>query len=276
MKYKMVCIDLDGTLLNKNHQISNYNLSILKKLKEKGVVISLVTGRRYKSALEFAQKIELEAPLICFNGGMIINTKTEQIIHSSTLPKDYAKRVIKEWVKTGAPTFAYETTLKDPDVYNQNDSDHHQIRGYFKHEKQAIKKHQDLAGKLHFEPLCIKTFGYEAHIESCDSLREQFIDDRVLWLKTKDPNNTYYLEIYPIAAKKSFGLKWLSEHYNIAQEQIIAIGDNLNDLDMLEWAGCGVAMGNALPEVKEVANLITDTCDNDGVGKILEQLFLGL
>ena len=274
MKYKMVCIDLDGTLLNKNHIISDYNIAVLKKLKQLGVVIALVTGRRYKSAIRYAEKLELEAPLICFNGGMIANTKTKEIIHSSTLPKEYAKKVIKEWVKTGAPTFAYQTTFNDPDVYNQNKSDHPQIVGYFDYEKQAIKKHENLAEELEFNPLCIKTFGHESHVESCDNYREQFVDERVLWIKTKGPNKTSYLEIYPVASKKSFGLKWLSKHYNIPQEQVLAIGDNLNDIDMLEWAGCGVAMGNALPEVKAVADLTTDTCDNDGVGKILEKLFI--
>ena len=274
MDYKLVCIDLDGTLLNSDHCISSYNAEVIKEVRKTGAVIAIVTGRRYKSSYKYATELELDVPLICYNGGMIVDQNTKKIIHKSTLSKDYAKQVIRAWAKTGAPTFAYAATFDDPDVYNQNSGDHPSIKRYFDYEQRAILSIDNLAEELSFNPLCVKTFGWDTDIEKCDLLKSELISDDIIWLKTKGPGNAAYLEVFPNTARKSFGLQWLCQHYDITQEQVLAIGDNLNDIDMLEWAGCGVAMGNALPEVKKVADFTTDEANNNGVGKILEKLML--
>jgi len=247
---------------------------VIQEIRNLGVVVAIVTGRRYKSAIDYAEELELDVPLICFNGGMIVDTKRQEIIHQATLPLDYAKRVIKAWVTTGAPTFAYRGTFAKPDVFNQNSSDHPRIKGYFDYEKDAIFTVEDLASTIDFNPLCIKTFGWEKHVASCHKLQLELHHEQASCLRTKGPSETDYLEVYPVAARKSYGLIWLSKHFAIPQEQVLAIGDNLNDLDMLEWAGCGVAMGNALPEVKKAADCLTDACEDDGVGRILEKLLL--
>lgn len=272
MPYKLICIDIDGTLIDSNYQICDYNRKMIQRANDAGLVVALVTGRRYYSTVPYAHELGLNVPLVCFNGGLIVDYKTKKILHQVTLERDYASHVMTMWGETEAPIFVYQPSLQTPNIYHQNRSSHPRIKGYLEFESERIISVQDIAQAVEFPPLCVKTFGFFKHIDACFKTYDNMQHQGARWLKTQDVDGTHFLEVYPEAAQKANGLKWLSSYCGIQQDEIIAIGDNLNDIDMLEWAGLGIAMGNAHPQVKAVADEVTDDHNRSGVGKALAKV----
>ncbi len=274
MKYKLICIDLDGTLLNSNHEISAFNQQVISQVKDKGIIVAIVTGRSYQRTYRYAEQIGIESPLICFNGGMIVDIVTGDILHTSKIDRAYAKKVIGTMIEAGCPAFVSDATIGKPAVYVENLGSHPGVIKYQEGYGDAIATCEGLEDSLWFDPIQILTMGQIDKMKDCNKHEELLANEDVLWVQGADGNSTPYLILFAATARKSFGLQWLCNHYNIKQEQVLAFGDYLNDIDMLEWAGCGVAMGNALPEVKAIADYITEDSDHDGVGKILQRVFL--
>ena len=277
MKYKLICIDLDGTMLDNNHRISLYNQNVIHRLHDAGYIVAVVTGRRFKSALPYTKQLAIDAPIICFNGGMIVDLEHHRILHTTSISRDYVQQVLKRWLPTGAPIFAYKATLDNPDVLHQNRSDHPAIVKYLasQYASGALREVDSLEVAIDFDPLCMKTFGWERDVLLCEGATDLSDSAEVQYLKSKDYDGScHYYELYPTAAKKKHGLIWLCDYYGFKQQEVLAIGDNYNDLDMIEWAGLGIAMGNAVPELKALADRVTETNNEDGVGRILEQVLL--
>jgi Cof subfamily protein (haloacid dehalogenase superfamily) len=276
MGYKLVAIDLDGTLLNKEDEVSQYNIEVIKKLKKLGIKIAIITGRRFISMMDVVKDLEIELPYICFNGGMVVNQYNHEIIYKETLDMSISKQVLLEMKEKDIPIFIYKAEVKGPSTFYYNSGDHPRVKGYieFETKRNQIAPIKELDKEFDFDPICIKSFGHYDDIKKVEYLKEKYQHSDLTWLQTVGVNKkTHYLELYPSRANKANGLKWLSEQYNIKKSDIIAIGDNLNDLEMLEWAGLGIAMGNAHQKAKEAADLIAPNADDDGVGKILEEVF---
>ncbi len=275
MEYKLVAIDLDGTLLNKEDKVSKYNQDVIKKLKSNGIKVAVITGRRFISMMDVVKDLNIELPYICFNGGMVVNQKNHEIIYKETLDKRISKKIILEMKEKDIPIFIYKAEVDGPSTFYFNTGSHPRVKRYieFETKRNQIAPIKELDKEFDFSPICIKSFGHFEDIESVKYLKEKYNHESLTWLQTVGVNErTHYLELYPSKANKANGLKWLSKKYNIKKSDIIAIGDNLNDLEMLQWAGLGIAMGNAHPKVKEVADLIAPDADKDGVGKVLEEV----
>lgn len=275
MAYKLICIDIDGTLINSKYQIGERTKQAIRAAMRRGYIVTLVTGRRYLSTVGYARELGLDLPLICFNGGLIADSKTGRPFYATSIPRDYAARVFSAWSSLSVPVFAFRHSMSPPDVYHQNSSDHHRIQAYLREEGQNVATVDNLLDAVQWDPMRIMTYGYTEPTERCyHQFQELYSQDKIQTYLTAH-YDTCYLEVLPHQATKANGLRWLSKHYNISRRQIIAIGDNLNDLDMLEWAGLGVAMGNAVPEAKAVADVVTGHCDEDGVAQFLEQILAG-
>ncbi len=272
MKYKLLAIDLDGTLLDKQEKVSKYNLEKLKQVKDLGIIIAIVTGRRYFSMLKVAQQLEIDAPYACFNGGLIVDSKRSKLIKSITLEKNYADRLFDNIANLGVPVFAYRGGLGKPNVYYKNESLHPRIQMYLQGEKDELVKVND-ATDISFSPMCIKTFGFQEEVDKAYNFVIDSVPNEVQVLKTVGVNGTHYLEFYPKKANKAFALEYLSKLYNIPQSDIIAIGDNLNDKEMIEWAGLGIAVGNAHPDIVAIADYVTEKAEDSGVGKAIAEIF---
>lgn len=276
MSYKLVAIDLDGTLLNKQDLVSEYNQKVLQNLKEKGIMVAIITGRRFISMMDVVKDLNIGLPYICFNGGMIVNYNDHKIIHKEALDLTVSKNVINEMKEINIPVFIYKAEVAGPATYYINGGDHPRVKRYIEYEtkRNQIAQIKDIDTDLDFSPICIKSFGYSSTIEKVEYLKDKYNTKDLTWLQTIGVNKeTHYLELYPSKANKVNGLKWLSEKYKVKKDDIIAIGDNLNDLEMLEWAGLGIAMGNAHETTKSVADVVAGDSDDDGVGKILSDIF---
>lgn len=265
--FKAVFIDIDGTLIKSDHSIGKANISTLQKLKEKNILVVLVSARPLHGILPIAKKVGLsDAPISSLNGSYIANNST--ILFESLIDVNTVARLHEALQAYDATIIYYEKMQWFAEA-----KDEHTIKEQKITEVPVIV--QPFATTLeHWTsinsgPNKILVIA-EPEVVAKIQLDLQPLFDLNMW--TSKP---IYLEMMNRNASKSKAIQFLMKRYNLEQPEIIAIGDNFNDKEMIEYAGLGIAMGNAPDEVKEAANYVTDTNNNDGVAKALVK-FIGL
>jgi len=261
MKYKLVALDLDGTLLNDDNYISEYTKSILLKLVKKGIYVVIATGRSYSSVKPKIQDLKLGHPVICYNGAMIRDGHNDEILLETAVPDTISREMIK---------------------ISRRENIHFQgfINGEFHYEKESESSsfYQELSGLngqiINFDNLDSLNFTkcmFIGHRDSLVTLEKS--------LKTDYNDRCYiafskptFLEIMNIKASKAKALEKLATDLNIDIEDIIAFGDGMNDEDMLDFVGKGIIMKNGHESLKLKFENTTYTNNQDGVAKYLEGL----
>lgn len=272
MDFKLVAIDMDGTLLNSNNEVSHRTRNAIEEAGKKGVKIILATGRLLSSAMNYSERLKLQKPIIACNGAMIVNEKKD-IIYQKPMNKDIAKTIrnmINQkniyyhfYGEEGIYSNIYvEDVIK---FYNSGDA------GESKNEIQ-INIFENLEEAI--ENNDINTYKFmilDEDLSKLEELRNELSQLEGINVCSSWRNN---IEAMDIEVSKGNSLKYLCKILDIPREQVIAIGDNENDLSMIEYAGLGVAMGNAEEIVKTAADIVTATNDEDGVAKIIEKYIL--
>ena len=260
---KMIATDIDGTILNWDFKFSPEVISCIKQLDEKGIRVFLVTGRMHIAALKIAQQLNLKTPIVSYQGGLI-KEQSGKTLYKKTLDITRAKEVIK-WAKENN---VHINLYMDDVLYVENDNI-------------AIKRYTGerfIPYKVcSFDDLEIKNVNKILAIDFVDIER---VTGWVDYLKERMPelyivkSTPYFCEISNSEAKKSCAVEFLANHYGIKKEEILCIGDQNNDIELLKAGGIAVAMGNATEELKQFANFVTDTIDNDGFVKAIEKFVL--
>ncbi len=257
---KLVVTDIDGTIYTPETGISSNVKSCIKELIKKGVKIVIATGRTYGSAKVIADKIGIQCPLICYQGGLVCSYEGE-ILDVQYLNENIAREIINDFREKNIHLNVYiNDTLyvEDDDEYIK---DYIGDKGidYFK-----VNSFDDLNFSKLNKLLAIK-------------YNMTFIDNLVKELREKYPqiytvkSHNYFCEIAAKEATKGNAIKFLASKYKIKPEEIIAIGDQNNDIEMVETAGIGIAMGNGTEEIKKAANYVTDSIQNEGFVKAMEK-----
>ncbi len=257
---KMVATDIDGTILNWDFEFSPEVIECVKKLTKNGIKVVLVTGRMHRAALKLAQKLELETPIVSYQGGLI-KEQSGKTLYEKTMDVNRAKEVIK-WAKENN---VHINLYMDDVLYVENDNI-------------AVKRY---TGERYipyevcnFDGLEIKNVNKILAIDFDDIER---VTGWVNYLRQKMPelyivkSTPYFCEISNPEAKKSCAVEFLSNYYGIKKEEILTIGDQNNDIELLKSGGVAVAMGNATDELKKYADFVTDTIDNNGFVKAVEK-----
>lgn len=263
---KLVALDLDGTVVNDQLKISDSVLRLLKHLITKtSVRVVIATGRMFSSALPFARQIGIVEPLVTYQGAMVRDiTDGHALRFHAPIALPLAQEVMRTLVTDG-----YHINLYMDDRLWTHPSNHH--AGYY--QKAAGVEPiftEDLLGSMTQDPTKIMVIDDErldillAHLSTHFEGRLSFCRSR-----------TNFCEIIDVSASKWNALKALAEEWGIEPHEIMAIGDQGNDLSMIEHAGVGVAMGNAPDYVKEKANFVTRTIHEDGVAEAIEKFVLG-
>ena len=266
--YKAVFIDMDGTLLTSHHTITDTTKQIIQQLITMGILVIPISARPLHGMLPFTASVfDKEKPVVSLNGGYIFHQQA--IIHE---------------IKVSLPeTIELHNSISKKPVSIMYYS---QMEWYAAEHTEAIKKEQRITSV----PIIIQPFNetisaWEKQQTGPNKIliagkeAEILVIEKELIAQYHDKLNIYksqpcYLEVMHKQASKTNAIQLLIEKYGIQQEEIIAIGDNYNDKSMIEFAGMGVAMGNAPDEIKKVANYITDTNNNEGVAKALKKFFL--
>jgi Cof subfamily protein (haloacid dehalogenase superfamily) len=265
--YKAVFIDMDGTLLQKDHTISDHSKKVIKRLLAKDVLVVPISARPLHGILPISEDLFPEnIPIVSLNGSYIYLNK--EIIYEAAVPLAEVISVQKEIAPHPVSAMYYSQM----DWYAEADDVH-------------IKKEQKITDvKIKIQPFHLtlnewetKKSGPNKILIAGDPDLINSIEKRLIDLHGQKLNmsksKTTYLEVMSLNASKTKAIEFLLKKYAIKQNEIIAIGDNFNDKEMIEFAGVGVAMGNAPDEIKKVADYVTDTNNNDGVAKALEHFF---
>ncbi len=271
MIYKLVVVDMDGTLLDSNKKISAPNKEALKKAADKGVIIAMATGRLYKAIRVYAKELQLETPIISCNGSFIKEVYGEKPIYADPLSAEVIDTIAGVCKKYGIDCHFYS----EDTVIGERES--FKIR-FFRDWNQTLAP-EDRVNLLVVPDYRQVIADYEIYkISVCIDCppRLQAVADELNSLPGIEAlqSDAETLDVGSVGMSKGKAVQWLAESLSISPDEVVAIGDNENDIDMIVYAGLGVAMGNASPEVKAAARYVTDTNDNDGVATVLHKFVL--
>ena len=262
---------MDGTLLNSNMNISKRNLQAIQKLREKGIIFTIATGRAYQLVKEYIDELGLQDDyLILNNGGVIGNPRIEECLLENIVPKDVSDYVIDYCEEHNSIYMVYtkEAIFTKPNFRAQffidrNDQleEHRKSTFVYLDNMLEVKDHPKINKILIVEP---------------DDSKYLPLKNVMLQIQnaTVMSSQTTFVDINPPHTSKGHALEVLARYHNVDITEVMAFGDQENDLEMIQTAGIGIAMGNAREDLKEIANDIADTNNNDGFAKWIEENIL--
>lgn len=268
-KYKMICLDIDGTLLNSEHRITQGTKEVIQKVsKEMQIPVILVSARMPKGILFLLEEIEISNPIICYSGALIMDDKTN-ILSNTTIPISGVRQVFE----AARDMRIHVSLYKDDEWYVEKLDKWAEQEGRITKMSPAIMSITDLLNMWEKEasgPNKILCMAEPDKIEALNAkIKADYSDKLNIY-----PSKPTYLEIMPSNASKTSAIEVLCRRYNIQRSEVIAIGDNYNDMNMIEFAGLGIAMGNAPDQVKQCADAITLSNDEDGVAEAIRKYLL--
>lgn len=259
----MIAIDLDNTLLTSEKKIDRETANLIKEADKAGKKVILATGRMFEAALPYLEELELDTPLITYNGALV-KDKNRKVIQERLISEALTKEIIKFAEDYGLHIHYYSAG----DYYyrwkNKYARDYGEITGI-----SGIETRVELQNYIKDPAIKLLI------IEDENKRREYFKTELYKFFRNRlsiSSSMESFIEITASNVNKGRALADIADGYNILPEEIIAVGDGHNDLSMLEMAGLGVAMENAPEEVRSKADRITQTNDNQGVAKVLEYL----
>ena len=268
MSYKIVFSDIDGTLLNKDRELSERTINAIKAIKNE-IPIVLISARMPAAMRQLQQQLGIEDQhIICYNGGFVIID--EQPVSSTAISVPTIEELAKYNQKNNVHLSLYhadEWHVPEYDYWAKREENNTKVTPSIKH----IHEVMDDWGKRELGAHKIMCMGDEEHIEDLFNFLQENYNDQLHIYRSKST----YIEIANKQISKLTAIEYLlKNHYNLSLEETVAFGDNYNDVEMIEGVGMGIAVENGRDETKAVANKITDTNLNDGVAKSIEELFL--
>ncbi|TLS37848.1 Cof-type HAD-IIB family hydrolase [Pseudalkalibacillus caeni] len=261
----LIAIDLDGTLLTDDKEISARTKGILFEARKQGHHVVIATGRPYRASHMYYHELNLDTPIVNFNGAFVHHPLNDSWgVHHTPLDLSTAKSIINTCREFDVKNVMAEVI---DDVYLHN-HDEYIIDSFFNRDTPV--QTGDLHRILKDDPTSLLIYPHEHQVKDLRHLLEhhhaEVIEHRV-WAA---PWNV--IEIVRTGLNKAVGLQKIADYLNVPKNRIIAFGDEDNDLEMIEYAGHGVAMGNAIDDLKSIADSITKTNEEDGIAHYLEDV----
>lgn len=265
---RLIALDMDGTLLNNALEITPHTRDVLREARARGVTVVLATGRMHCSARPYARALGLgDVPLVSYNGALVRMSESGRVLLHRPLAMT-AARAIADYAEGRG--FHLQVYVNDQYLVREDCEKarrYAQIAGI-----PPVVAGAPLAGAICARPTKMLLYEDEG------ILRQVALDLRALAGRHVNLSfsYSYFLEIVRAGVSKAGALAWLAKRMGIDRSEIMAVGDSENDLEMLEYAGLGVAMGNASAEIRSRAGYVTLSNDEDGVATAVERLVLGL
>ncbi|MDD4766368.1 MAG: Cof-type HAD-IIB family hydrolase [Desulfotomaculaceae bacterium] len=263
-EYKLVAVDLDDTLLSRDLQVTGRVRKAVAAVRAAGVYFTVSTGRMYKSAVRIAGELGIGIPLITYQGALVKNSLSGEVLVDRPLPLAYAREIIARVHQYGYHLNAY---LDDRLLMERDDEAGRRYAAIAGVEAEVVG---DLLEYLDRDPTKVIAIAKEPLIDRLKNELDPLYEGKITVSKSKP----YFLEFAHIEATKGQALAFLASFFDIKREEIMAVGDSYNDLDMLEYAGLGVVVGNAREEIKKFADYVTTASYGDGVVEALEKFIL--
>lgn len=270
MKYKLIALDMDGTLLNSENEVSQRTRKAILGAGEKGVNVVLATGRILASAMKYSSKIDLRRPIISSNGAIIID-ENEEIIYKKHIDNSAIEEITRLADKNNMYYHFYTEDSFYSNQYVKDIVEFYNPSGIKDEEKIAFNLYEDINEILDKKINIYKFIFIDNDTKKLYKLRGELNEIDNINISSSWSNN---IEVMEKKVSKGNSLKYLCERLNIPRESVIAIGDNENDISMIDYAGLGVSMKNGDEKLKNISDIITSTNDNDGVAEIIEKYIL--
>ena len=260
---KMVVTDLDGTIVNADSDISKTDRQTINKLNKKGVKVVLATGRMFRATYPVLEDLELDTPIIAYQGGLVKEFYGKQdVLYAKYTDKTLAHEVIDYFRSKNVHINIYVNDV----LYVENDDEY--IKKYIENRNIVYTVVDDLK-KVEMNGLH-KVLGIDKDpqkiIEVTTELKEKYKEK--LYIIRSTP---YFCEVSNLRASKAAALCFLRDYWGFKPDEVLAIGDQDNDIDMIEAAGVGVAMGNGTENLKSSADFITKHIDDNGFSYAMER-----
>lgn len=272
-KYQMVVMDMDYTLLNKQKEVSKRNKEVLKEAMEKDVRIVVATGRIYTSARFYARLLGIDTPIIASNGAIIREEYTNNTLFKSVLLDEIAVKMAGLCRRYNLYCHLYSDntvyTEKITNISSRYMEWNEKLQEEDKIKIEVVDRLEDTIKKE--KGKILKAVVVDNDEDKIKAIRDEIMDTGMVSVSQSLRGN---LEVMNKGINKGNAIRILCELYGIESEKVIAIGDNENDLSMIEYAGMGIAMGNAADCLKEKADFITGDYQEDGVAQAIEKFIL--
>ncbi len=265
MSIKLVALDMDGTLLNRQKLVSEKNKQAIAKALEKGIYVTIATGRMPISATYFAKQLGMNCPVISCNGGVVKSLDGKSTIFEAHFQPDTIFKLIKMCYENNW----YIRWYIGDTIYVRY-IDYDMFPAYKTTKGMHIVAVGDDYKKYIYNVTQLVICDYTGHIQKAyDKVSAEFKNNLGF-----QQNTGYTMDVTPPGITKSVGLSKLAQYLNISPDEIMAAGDGDNDLTMIEYAGLGIAMDNAIDELKNIAQFITKDCDDSGIAYAFEKFVL--
>lgn len=285
MSIRLIALDLDGTLLNSRGELTKRNRVALAQARVRGVAVALVTGRRFRDARPLALELGLDVPLIAHNGALTKHARSLETVSAVLMPVEAARAVVRVGRAHGADALVSDDHVGEGTlVYDHVSPGNTALAKYIAWSRHvvgdeaaaSIKQVPSLEEYLNHDPLHVAFSGGCAAMELLAEEMRREMEERVRLLLTLYPKMDFaLLDVLHPDASKGAGLSAVAAEQGITAGEVMAVGDNFNDLEMLEYAGTGVLMGNAEPSLRERGSFhLTATNDEDGVAEAIEKFVL--
>lgn len=264
MDIKLIALDLDGTLLNDNLEITPATLKAIQQTRDLGITVIISTGRPFIAALHYIEQLQLESPVICHNGAVIIKPNGEVLC-------DYAldKGPAVDFINFCKAQDYVLSLFIQKEIFMERD---HPLTWdiHVRLNRTIPKIVADFAPLLTTPPIKILVSGEKEKIPTISSVLKSNFENRL----NISQSGEFYLDIVNKGISKGSSVQIVSQMLGIPMTQVMTMGDNYNDLEMIEEAGLGVVMGNAAEDLKARGKFVTYTNNEDGVGHALRKFVL--
>lgn len=269
MDYRIIALDLDGTLTDSGKEIPAPTLHALLEIQKQGFTVVLASGRPTPGMTHLARKLHLEkygGYLLSFNGASITDCRTGRILFEQTIPKPFLSGLYAFACEHGTGMMTYRG---DKIITGTRIDTYMELEARINH--MTFKEVKDFPAFVDFPvSKCLLT-GEPGHMAEAEILLKEKYGSE-LSIYRSEP---FFLEVMPRNIDKAYSLQILCEKTGLRREQLISCGDGYNDLTMIRFAGLGVAMGNAQEIVKSAADYVTASNDNNGILKVIEKFIWG-
>ncbi|MER1998784.1 MAG: Cof-type HAD-IIB family hydrolase [Lysinibacillus sp.] len=267
MKQHLIVLDLDGTLLTDTQTISPYTFNTLMKAKAAGHYVMIATGRPYRASSQYYKQLDLNTPIVNFNGAFVHHPLDSNF---GAMHSPLSLKVVHDVVDS-VDKLVYENLIAEvkDDVYLHNSDD--KLNNLLTNGNPRITK-GNLKLNLLEDPTSLLI---QADDPFVPIIRQHLQDVHAELIEQRKWGAPFpIIEIVRKGLNKAVGISKVAHELEIPRDRIIAFGDEDNDLEMIDYAGIGVAMSNGIAELKSIANDITDSNNDDGIGKFLTDRLL--
>jgi len=266
MTIKLVALDLDDTLLDDGLNISPVCRRTIQAVRSRGVRITISTGRMFKSALPYAEQLDIDVPLITYQGAWVKSSRSGEVLYHKPVPTDLTREIIDYFQTQGIHVHSYYNDHLVMEKLTPEGEAYAALAGV------QIRLVDSMTAELErAEAMKIMAISHhETQLLLMQDYLQRIYQSRLHITRSKP----YFLEVMHPEADKARALQVIASHFKLDRDEVMAVGDSFNDLEMIKWAGLGVAMGNAVPVVKAAADYITKSNEEEGVAEALQRFIL--